>query len=235
VSVRPCGCARRVQVRERPQGTHRVRSRLDRTVEAGSPDPQVEWRESSGVTSRPPAQELAVGRYESDSLRPIAKPGVASARVQPTRPLGGPGLARAVQLKRHRRLRVDAAGIARVAVAAVSAGALVALIGLGYGHPADRSPRPAIVPTVLPTAKVAEPAGVSRHSHPRRPRVLRERRTRRVRRPVPRRQPVPAVAARLPSTRRRPPLTAVPVPARPSPSAPALPARVPAGAPPEFF
>ena len=94
------------------------------------------------------------------------------------------------------------AGVARVAVAAVGAGALVTLIGLGSGRPAERPPRPAIVPTDLPAASVAEPAVLPRHSHPRRPRVQRERRTRRVRRHVPRRQPVPAVASRQPSAPR---------------------------------
>ena len=156
------------------------------------------------------------------------------ARAQPTRPLGGWGPARGWQRNRRWRLRV-AEGLARVAVAAVSAGAVVTLIGLGSGHPAERPPRPAIVPTDLPAASVAEPAVLPRHSHPRRPRVQRERRTRRLRRHVARRQPVPAVASQRQSAPRRPPRTAVPVPARLTPAAPALPARVPAGAPPEFF
>jgi hypothetical protein len=156
-----------------------------------------------------------------------------SARAQPARPLGGSGPARVWQ--RNWRLHLDWAGLARVAVAAVSTGALVTLIGLGSGQPAERPPRPAIVPTDLPAAKVAKPAVLPRHSHPWRPRVQRKRRTRRVRRHMPRREPVRAVASQQPSASRRPPRAAVPVPARPIPSAPALPARVPAGAPPEFF
>ena len=182
--------------------------------------------------------ELGRGSNAPDDARSHSHDVFASsarepARTQPTRPLGGSGPASAWQ--RNRRLRLSWAGVARVAVAAVGAGALVTLIGLGSGHPAERPPRPAIVPTDLPAANVAEPAVLPRHSHPRRPRVQRERRTRRVRRHVPPRQPVPAVASRQPSAPRRPPRTAVPVPARPAPSAPALPARVPAGAPPEFF
>jgi hypothetical protein len=157
-----------------------------------------------------------------------------SAGAQPTRPPGGWGPARTWKRDRRFRLRFDWAGIARVAVAAISAGALVTLIGLGSGRPAERPPRPAIDRTDPPAANV-EPAVLPRHSHPRRPHVQRERRTRRVPRPVPQRQPVPAVAPRQPSQAVRPSRTAVPVPARPASSAPALPARVPAGAPPEFF
>jgi hypothetical protein len=155
------------------------------------------------------------------------------ARTQPTRRLGGSGPASALQ--RNRRLRLSWAGVARVAMAAVGASALVTLTGLGSGRPAEPPLPPAVVPADLPAARVVEPAGFPRHSHPTRPRVQRERRARRVRRHVPPRPPVPAAASPLPSAPRRPPRRAVRVPASPTPSAPALPARVPAGAPPEFF
>ena len=182
--------------------------------------------------------ELGRGSNAPDDARSHSHDVFASSaheplRTRPSRPLGGSGSASAWQ--RNRRLRLSWAGVARVAVAAVGAGALVTLIGLGSGRPAERAPRPAIVPPDLPGTNVAAPAGLPRNSHPRRPRVQRERRTRRIRRHVQPRQPVPAVAARQPSAPRRPPRRPVPVPARPTPSAPALPARVPAGAPPEFF
>jgi hypothetical protein len=182
--------------------------------------------------------ELGRGSNAPDDARSRSHDVFASsarepARTQPTGRLGGSGPAR--WLQRNRRLRLCWAGVARVAVAAVGAGVIVTLIGLGSGRPAEPPLPPAVVPADVPPASVVEPAGFPRHSRPTRPRVQRERRPRRVRRHVQPRRPVSAVASPLPSAPRRPPRRAVPVPGSPTPSAPALPARVPAGAPPEFF
>jgi hypothetical protein len=172
----------------------------------------------------------------SDAHGVFASSATAAAHALPARPSGRSGSRRAGRRTRRRCLPViEAAGSARVVVAVVFAVALLTLIGLGFGLPAERSSRPAISRPAVAPAKVAEPRVVRERLRPRRPSEPRQRRSRRGRRPAPRRPSAPHVAARQPSAPLPPPRSASPAPAPPAPRTPTLPAPVPAGAPPEFM